>query len=155
LSSDPALELRRPWICSTGSGFSHWYLLFTTVLSACATGAPDKDLDTELREITAQDGRTCISNQDIKTFGDAGDHTATIRASGGSYYVLTMRGACRHLSISADVQLDPRDHELCGVRGDRIIVDGGTCLIKSIFEFPGKDEAYLAVDDAQSMAIAE
>ncbi|MCZ6665982.1 MAG: DUF6491 family protein [Gammaproteobacteria bacterium] len=123
-----------------------------TILVGCATSAPDQDLDAEIREITGQDGRTCIENRQIKGFGEASEHTITIRGTGGRYYVLTMRGSCRHLRHSLDIALDPRDHELCGVRNDRIIVDGETCYVKSVFKFPGRDEAYLAIEDAEAAA---
>lgn len=100
-----------------------------------------------LLERTQQDGRACITVQDIRGYGLLDDDVVSIDA-GRHYYLATVRPGCRDLATSTRAAFKQRFSEICGGGVDKIFTRSDYCTIRQIFEFKDRNSAFAAYNNA-------
>jgi len=117
------------------------------LLSACAT-TPDVPSVAELLGTDSkQDGRACISVQEIRGYGVNSEEFIFIDGSRG-YYLATANPGCMDLATTPQIAFIGHLTKLCGGRLDKIRTRDYECTIREIYRFESRDAASAAYDKA-------
>jgi hypothetical protein len=115
---------------------------FFGLVSCSNLGVNLPSYDELLKAQTEQDGRACVRQHNIRGYGMFDDDVISINASGKNrYYLVTTLFQCHSLQTSFSAGFKGDFSELCGGGRDKILTSEESCPIKSIFEFPSKEEA--------------
>jgi len=114
--------------------------LFSVVLTSCASTNTPK-MATMLRDTTGQNGRACILQSDIKSYGVLKDNIISINGK-RKYYLATVLPGCNDLQTSVRAMFSGKFSEICGQSMDKLVTGGNQCTINHIFQFNSRDEAF-------------
>ncbi len=97
---------------------------------------------------TGQDGRACVRNSDISSYGTLDpDSVVSIDSRRmNDYYIAVTNRRCDGISTSSVAAVGGDDWELCGGRMDTITVAGDRCTIGGLFEYESRDAAFASWD---------
>jgi len=126
-------------------GFKYCLIIiaFSSLVSCSSLGVNLPSYDELLRTQSAQDGRACVRQHNIRGFGMLEDDVISISASGRSrYYLVTTLFRCHSLQTSFAAGFKGDFSELCGGGRDKILTSEESCPIKSIFEFESQEDAF-------------
>ncbi|MBN1379502.1 MAG: hypothetical protein JXA04_09730 [Gammaproteobacteria bacterium] len=116
--------------------------LFAAVLGGCAsTGADIPRVSDMLRESTGQNGRACVRQMDIRSYGVLDNDVVSINAT-RKYYLATVWPGCNDLQTSMRAMFKGGFGEVCGGSTNKIATGGDQCVIRQMFEFKSRDEAF-------------
>ena len=106
-------------------------------------------MDSELKELTGQNGRACLYTSRIRGYGAISDSVLSVSTTQRKQYLLVMIYSCPPLLQSPAALFEGAFAELCGGGRDRVSTPGNNCPIRSIYEFESRDAAFKALDKAE------
>lgn len=112
------------------------------VLASCASTGNVPKVGQMLRETTGQNGRACIRQNEIQSYGVLKDNVISIDSLDGHYYLATVLPGCVDLQTSVHALFSGNFGEICGQTADSIVTGGDRCSINQIFEFDNRKEAF-------------
>lgn len=119
-------------------------VIYTVVLASCATTGRDiPDVGKMLRDTTGQNGRACIRQSDIRGFGVLENDVVSIDGT-RKYYLATVMPGCHDLHTSVRAMFSGGFGEVCGGSTNKIVTRGDRCIIRQMFEFKNREEAFAA-----------
>ena len=124
----------------------------TLSLAGCSTTESTKlpKVGDLLAQSSGQDGRACVRQSEIESFGSSGE-VITINGRGKQYYLATTVFRCHGLDLSAKALFQGSFNEVCGGgRSNFVTRDGGPCPIAQIFEYSSREDAFQALNDAKT-----
>jgi hypothetical protein len=115
-------------------------MVCAAVLTACA-GAAKPKMGAMLGEATGQNGRACVRQGDIQSYGVLKGNVITIDGF-RNYYLATVLPGCNDLHTSIGVMFSGGFGEICGGGMDAIATGGGdSCTINKIYKFENREQA--------------
>ncbi len=122
--------------------------LLAVLVSACATQKDVPSMSKLLATETVQNGRACVRQSDIRSYGVPEDDIISIDGR-SKYYLATVLPGCVNLMTSARAFFDGDFFEICGQTGDRIVTSDESCTINQVFEFENRDQAFETLNRVQ------
>lgn len=124
----------------------HLFVLFTIsalFLTACASTPNLPDVGQMLRDETGQNGRACVRQGDIRGFGVLENDVVSIDGT-RKYYLATVWPGCHDLQTSVRAMFSGGFGEVCGGSTNKIVTRGDRCVIRQMFEFESRKDAFAA-----------
>jgi hypothetical protein len=120
------------------------FLAISTVfIVSCASTPELPDVGKMLRDTTGQNGRACIRQGDIRSFGVLENDVVSIDGT-RKYYLATVMPGCHDLHTSVRAMFSGGFGEVCGGTTNKIVTRGDRCIIRQMFEFKNRKEAFAA-----------
>lgn len=111
------------------------------VLAGCATGRDVPRIGTMLADETGQNGRACVRQGDIRSYGVLDNDVVSIDGT-KNYYLATVLPGCNDLQTSVGALFRGGFGEVCGRTMNKITTGGDNCVINQMFEFKSREEAF-------------
>ena len=126
--------------------------LFASLVAGCGT-TPTKQpepraIDEALREVTGQNGRTCVYIRDIRGYGTLSDSVLSVSARQRKQYLMVTLYRCPSMQDNAGAAFWGAYTEFCGGGRDSVQAGARPCPVRSVFEFESRDDAFAAHDQA-------
>jgi hypothetical protein len=116
-------------------------------LAGCTSVVSDlPSNDSLLQEVTGQNGRVCIDNNDINGFGYLDNDVISVDGRRGQYFLMTTLYRCNSLTYSPQIAFAGNFAEFCGGGRNKVITGEEICPIKSIYQFTSRKEAFSMFD---------
>lgn len=107
-------------------------------------------MDEQLRDLTGQNGRTCLYANRITGYGAISESVLNVSTTQRKQYLMVMIYRCPDLEQSPAAVFAGAFGELCGGGRDRVGLPGKPCPIRSIYEFESRDAAFEALEQAEA-----
>jgi hypothetical protein len=132
-----------------------YFLVIVAFFNLVSCSSLDVNLpkfDDLLKVQTAQDGKACVRQRNIRGYGMLDDDVVSISASGGNrYYLVTTLFQCQSLKTSFSAGFKGDFFELCGGGFDKILTYEESCPIESIFEFESREKALASFEKVEKI----
>lgn len=110
-----------------------------------------QQINAALKEVTGQNGRTCMYERDISGFAAFNDSVVSVSAKFRKHYLLVTTYRCPAMEASSVALFQGSFTEFCGGGRDWVITADGRCPIQSMYEFDDRQSAFDAYDQAEAI----
>lgn len=122
------------------------------VVSLCACTAKEGkqhvNFNKSLEIASGQNGRACFYPRDVQGYGTL-DYDVMSVNTNGKYYLVTFFPRCNSLQISPRALFQGVGGEVCGGGMSKVHTEDESCVIRQVFEFENRKQAFAMFDVAE------